>query len=264
MNRRIATLSILLLTALLSFAQHNYLGFDKNDYPGDNLLPTLHKTFAYTGYWLNNPPGMITDPWAGKRKTIRADGFGFLILYNGRLDTELKADNPAVLGESDANAAAASAEQEGFPPHAVVFLDQEEGGRLLPEQSAYIEAWFAQLATTGYQPGIYCSGIEVGEGKDRISTAEDVARKFPGVKLWVANDQCPPAPGCVTQALDSSRGFPTAFVWQFAQSPRRPFAKACKQTYSSDNNCYAPNLKPSSNTFLDLDTSSSADPSRGR
>ena len=104
----------------------------------------------------------------------------------------------------------------------------------------------------------------MGNGKDRISTADVVLQEFPTAKLWVANDQCPPAPGCVMRAVDpAGSGFTHAMVWQFAQSPRRPFAEACKTTYVNDN-CYAPGVPHSDKTFLDLDTSRSADPSNGR
>ena len=34
-----------------------YLGFDANDYPGDDALPGLRRTFTFSGYWLNAPPG---------------------------------------------------------------------------------------------------------------------------------------------------------------------------------------------------------------
>jgi hypothetical protein len=34
-----------------------YLGFDLNEYPGDDALPALRKTFAFTSYWLSPPPG---------------------------------------------------------------------------------------------------------------------------------------------------------------------------------------------------------------
>src|ERR1700756_749531 len=34
-----------------------YLGFDRNDYPGDANLAVLRRTFSFTGYWLNVPPG---------------------------------------------------------------------------------------------------------------------------------------------------------------------------------------------------------------
>ena len=123
----------MLVSALFCFAQNSghYLGFDKNGYPGDDLLPALHKTFAYTGYWLNNPPGMTSNPWAGKREVIRKAGFGFLILFNGRLDVQLRGQDAAALGASDAKAAVESARSQGFPAYAVIFIDQEEGGRLL-------------------------------------------------------------------------------------------------------------------------------------
>ena len=111
--------------------QGQYLGFDQNDYPGDNLLPALHRSFSYTGYWLNNPPGANNNSWTGKRAVLKANGFGFMILYNGRLDKELKGKDAAVLGRSDATAAVAAAKREGFAPGAILFLDQEEGGRLL-------------------------------------------------------------------------------------------------------------------------------------
>src|SRR5215469_14163310 len=67
-----------------------YLGFDRNDYPGDGALQTLRQTFTYTGYWLNNPPGASLNNWKGKRKTLERSGFGFLVLFNGRLYAELK------------------------------------------------------------------------------------------------------------------------------------------------------------------------------
>ena len=67
-----------------------FLGFDRNDYPGDDNLKELHKTFAFAGYWLNNPPGSKSNTWVGTRGRLEAAGFGFLVLFNGRLDRELK------------------------------------------------------------------------------------------------------------------------------------------------------------------------------
>ena len=88
--RRFLLAALLLLAALPAFSQRAYLGFDKNDYLGDDLLPALHRDFAWTGYWLNNPPGMTSNPWAGKRDFLRSTGFGFAILFNGRIDAQLK------------------------------------------------------------------------------------------------------------------------------------------------------------------------------
>src|SRR5581483_5783426 len=77
-------------TAVPSPAARAYLGFDRNDYPGDDKLSILKSTFSYAGYWLNVPPN---DPngnlWAGKREALQRAGFGFLLLFNGRTYKQL-------------------------------------------------------------------------------------------------------------------------------------------------------------------------------
>lgn len=254
----------LALTSSLAFGQRGYVGFDKNGYPGDNLLPALHKTFAFTAYWLNNPPGMQNNPWAGKRAVVRAAGFGFLLVFNGRLDAQLQGQDAAELGRTDAAEAGEAARREGFPAGAVIFLDQEEGGRLLPEQAAYLGAWFGAVRQEGFGAGVYASGIPV----DSMSTAQDVASRFPGVELWVWDDRCPPAPGCVLPRGNSpavKSQLAHELVWQYAVTPRKPDdTKACAKTYAADDKCYAPGLAHSDATYIDLNLSSSADPSSGR
>jgi hypothetical protein len=256
------------MTAFVAGAQHSYIGFDKNGYPGDDLLPALHQTFAFTGYWLNNPPGMSNNPWAEKRGVVRAAGLGFLVLFNGRLDAQLKGQDAADLGREDAAAALAAAKSEGFPAGTIIFLDQEEGGSLLPEQAAYVGAWIAAVNHATYKGGVYCSGIAVPSGAKIISTAKDVETRFPTAKLWIWDDRCPPAPGCVapTKGFDSGKsGLTNALVWQYAQSPRRPEnTAACERTYAVDGRCYAPGLPHSEQTYLDLNVSRFTDPSHGR
>jgi hypothetical protein len=252
-----------------SQAGKTYFGFDRNEYPGDKLLPALHHSFSYAGYWLNTPPGANSNGWVGKRSILKANGFGFMILFNGRLDAQLRGKDASALGRSDAAAAISAAKQEGFAPGAILFLDQEEGGRLLPEQSAYLFAWVDAIRGSQYKPGVYCSGILVPEGSTQISTARDILSHEGGrpLALWVANDACPPAPGCVLPKRPlaaASSGVKDAVVWQFAQSPRRQFADRCAATYAADNNCYAPGTPHSPQTFLDLNVSSSPDPSAGR
>ena len=181
------TLLPLLLTPIRGIAQTqtspsptSYLGFDRNDYPGDTQLPAFKRHFDFTGYWLNNPPGATANTWAGKRDILLRNGFGFLVLWNGRLDAEiLKArragTDPATLGARDAAAALAAATREHFPPGTILFLDQEEGGRLLPEQSAYLLAWTEAIARSGFLPGVYLSGQPVPDGPGRtITTAQDI------------------------------------------------------------------------------------------
>jgi hypothetical protein len=80
-------------------SRQTYLGFDRNNYPGDAALPALHKSFRYTSYWLNIPPGEKQNGWVGKRALLKSHGFGFLVLFNGRLDGQLKGSDAAVAGK---------------------------------------------------------------------------------------------------------------------------------------------------------------------
>ena len=268
MNIRTCIAAVMTMAALNLSAQQSYIGFDKNGYPGDDLLPAFHLTFAFTGYWLNNPPGMQSNPWAGKRETVRRVGFGFLLLFNGKLYADLKGQDAAALGKADAAAAIAAARREGFPAGAVIFLDQEEGGQLLPEQASYIGGWVQALAHSPYRAGVYCSGVPVGKGQAGMSTAQDLAQRFPAARLWYWDDRCPPAPGCSVPSKNFSaaaRDFPQALVWQYAKSPREPeLTSGCGATYAADGQCYAPRLPQSPEIFIDMDASSSPDPSHGR
>jgi hypothetical protein len=93
------------------------------------------------------------NTWMGKRGVLESAGFGFLILFDGRLLTELKTvSNAARLGKSDGQAAIAAAQREGFPAGAVIFLDQEEGGRMLPEQRTYIHTWVDRINVAAFVP----------------------------------------------------------------------------------------------------------------
>jgi hypothetical protein len=249
-----------------------YLGFDRNNYPGDQNLKVLRETFSYTGFWLNHPPSAKTNTWSGKRKTLQAAGFGFLVLFNGRLFNDLKSVSHAKQsGKSDAQAAVAAARREGFPAKTIIFLDQEQGGRMLPEQKAYIYAWVDEVKTGGFAPGIYCSGISAAkEGGENIVTADDIRQNAGARKIlfWVTNDACPPSPGCAFPKQAPSpadSGIRFADVWQFAQSPKRPeVAASCPANYNPDGNCYPPGVSVAERIHIDVNTATTADPSHGR
>lgn len=258
-----------------------YNGFDANDYPGDALLPALHQLFAFAGYWLTDPPNTHSNTWVGKRDILRRNGFGFLVLANGRLDEEIlhaqkSGASPAQFGRQDAAVAVAAARREGFPAHTILFLDQEEGGRMLPEQAEYLLAWTEAVAAAGYRPGLYASGKPVPDGKGpngkpvTITTIQDIrqqvaARHLHEIAFWVIQDACPPAPGCVVRSSHPPSpdlsGTLNAIAWQYAQSPQeRNLTRACTATYTNGE-CYAPGL---GNLQLDLSTARSPDPSNGR
>ena len=252
-----STLSLSLLFGLALFVlpsagQASYLGFDRNDYPGDANLKILRHTFSYTGYWLNNPPGEKSNTWVGHRSAVDSAGFGFLVLFNGRLYAELKTVAKAAhLGGADALAAAAAAKREGFPARTIIFLDQEQGGRMLPEQKAYIYAWVDGVTAAGFRAGLYCSGAAAADDGN-VVTAEDIrahagegARATRDITYWAINDACPPAPGCTfpqRPPLPAMSGVQFAEVWQFAQSPQRKDVAGHCTNYSRDGNCYAPGV----------------------
>src|SRR5271170_7594315 len=240
----------LLAAAQAPAGQRAYLGFDRNTYPGDANLKLLHQTFSYTGYWLSKPPGERTNTWTGHRAAVESAGFGFLVLFNGRLYSEFKpAELKSVaratkLGNSDAQAATAAARREGFPAHTIIFLDHEQGGRMMPEQRAYIYAWVDAITAAGFRAGIYCSGVAAADDGN-VVTAEDMRENAGGRQIvyWAINDACPPAPGCVFPTRPPSpaqSGVRFAEVWQFAQSPQREDVAAQCSNYSPDGNCYPP------------------------
>jgi hypothetical protein len=300
---RVVSLAVVVPLLLLSVASQtsrvSYLGFDRNEYPGDGNLKTLRETFSYAGYWLNNPPGASANEWVGHRAAVESAGFGFLVLFNGRLYAELKTvANAKRLGQADAQAAIAGGRREGFPAATIIFLDQEQGGRMLPEQKAYIYAWVDGVIAAGFRAGIYCSGIPAKDDGN-VVTAEDIrehsgdvssvagksarstqpatqpaarpaalpAAQARDVTYWVINDACPPAPGCAFSSRPPSpaeSGVRFAEVWQFAQSPRRKDVAGRCTNYSRDGNCYPPGGSAARGLAMDLNAATSPDPSRGR
>jgi Domain of unknown function (DUF1906) len=249
-------------------AQKAYLGFDANGYPGDDGLPILRKTFAFSSYWLSPPPGEKATSWLGKRSTLQAQGFGFVVLWNGRDSHNLKSSDDAQRkGKLDAQNAAKMARQEGFLGGTIIFLDIEEGGRLGPAYHDYVHAWIDALTPENFRPGVYCSAMPVHEsGGVSITTVDDIQSQLGGRKLvyWVDNDACPPAPGCAFPAMPPSpmkSGFAGAAVWQYAQSPRRKqFTAHCEVKYAPDGNCYAPG-DTAHKWFIDANVADSPNPS---
>ena len=142
---------------------------------------------------------------------------------------------------------------------------------MMAGQKAYIYAWVDVVNAAGFRAGIYCSGIAADEGGGvSVVTAEDVRQNADGRKIvfWVANDACPPSPGCAFPSPAPSpagSGIDFAEVWQFAQSPKRKdVAARCPGNYDRDGSCYPPGIDRAQHVHVDLNTAASADPSQGR
>ena len=238
-----------------------YLGFDRNEYPGDAALPVLRKSFSFSGYWLTPPPRERQNTWTGKRKALQEQGFGYLLLARGRTVHFGATER----GIADAREAGRNAKQEGFEAGSVVFLDIEEGGRLSPQFHSYLRSWADELVRLQFRPGVYCSGIPVNDGNGgKIATADDI-RSHKGdrdIAFWVFNDVCPPSPGCTSMGVLGPKrsGIEYAAVWQFVRSPRpKETASACPG-YANDANCYAP-IDTARRWHLDLNVATSNNPS---
>ena len=279
-------LPLILCCASVS-AQNSFLGFDRNAYPGDANLKILKQTFSYAGYWLNNPPGEKSNTWRGHRAAVESAGFGFLVLFNGRLYAQLKSvANAQRLGTSDAAVAVASAIGEGFPEKTIIFLDQEQGGRMLPEQKAYIYAWVDGVTGARFRAGVYCSGqpapddgnvitaVDIREHSSDVLPGQNAGRSAQAtntrakreIAYWVTNDACPPAPGCAISHPSphaGESGVSFAEVWQFAQSPQRKVVAGHCTNYARDGNCYPPG-GAALGLYVDLNAATSADPSHAR
>jgi len=265
----ISAMALSCFAAAQNAAGQAYLGLDRNEYPGDANMQALRKTFAFTGYWLNNPPGADRNSWKGKRASLQGIGYGFLILFNGRVYMDLKASGDAAgVGAGDAVAAVQAASAEGFPKKTIIFLDQEQGGRMLPEQKAYIYAWVDGVVAAGFRAGIYCSG-QVSPDEQHVVTMLDI-RQSAGTReitYWAINDACPPAPGCTFPAHPPSptqSGIDFAEVWQFAQSPQRKDVAAHCNGYNHDGGCYPPGTTAAQGLHVDVSVATSNDPSHAR
>src|SRR5260370_32245321 len=209
------------LPRLAENTSRSYLGFDRNDYPGDAAMKLLRHDFAFTSYWLSPPPGEKRNTWKGKRELLVSHGFGFLVLYRGRANSELKTETDAARkGTQDANAAVAAAKEEGFAPGTIIFLDIEEGGRLSPTYHQYVGVWSEELKRACFRAGIYCSGTPVKEENPvTITTAEDIRNQATPheIVIWAFTDVCTPPPRCAfprNPRTPSATAIPYADVWQ--------------------------------------------------
>jgi len=63
----------------------------------------------------------------------------------------------------DAANAAAAAKKEGFPSHAIIFLDVEKAAVCPLTITPIYALGSIELARTGYRAGVYCSGMTVDE-----------------------------------------------------------------------------------------------------
>jgi hypothetical protein len=217
-----------------------FLGFDRSQYPGDAMMQSLRTQagLAWTGFYLAPAPSHGDGGWMQKRALLQSFGYGFAPVYLGQQQGGPGSHKlSAQQGTLDGQNAAQLAAQAGFPQQSVVYLDIETGP---PLQSAFLDyyaAWTQSVVANDYTPGVYCSYLLAAQlqARDARPVFWVFRLKFP----MSATITAPVAPPDPTQS-----GFSDATLLQFAQNVTLRLPNGTQITP------------------VDLDSSTSADPSR--
>ena len=189
-------------------------GFDRSDYPGDNVMTWLkaNTNLLWCGYYLGPAPSHGGTSWMSRRNALQQAGWGIAPIYVGQQITGPGSHNPsAAQGTTDGNDAAALMGSEGFDPGRCVYLDLENGPPLTDTLRAYVGAWCDAVTQANFQPGVYCSH----------GFAMDVHNLRTSARIWafnVSTTQPHPVPAPFPDPHPSGCGYLGATAWQLGQS----------------------------------------------
>ena len=92
----IALFLVMLSESAAQSKNDSYLGFDRNAYPGNATSKPCTKLSPTPATGSTILPAK-RQTWSGHRAAVESAGFGFLVLFNGRLYAELKTVANAVM-----------------------------------------------------------------------------------------------------------------------------------------------------------------------
>ena len=234
-------------------------GFDTRDYPGDAVMRGWFGSSPYrwVGYYLPAPCYTGTT-WSGKRDELHGIGWGFAVLFVGEQDWRAMGgapetgapavENPrcssahltAEQGRTHADAAAAAAADDGFPANTIIFLDVERVNSVSPELETYVRSWVGRMLEAGrYTPGLYAHDINVEEVYAIVAEEFAARQRTDRAPLWVARTA-----GFDIRGAPGESGYAAALIWQGVLNTREEWRGTTLN--------------------IDMNVSSSADPSRGR
>ena len=139
-----------------------FAGFDRSDYPGDDVIDWLkaNTNLSWCGYYLAPAPSHPGTSWMGTRERLADAGWGIAPLYVGRQVVGPGARSPnGTNGATDGAQAASLLASEGFVAGTTVYLDLENGPPLSADQQDYVATWCSGVRDGGFVPGIYCSHL---------------------------------------------------------------------------------------------------------
>ncbi|MDQ1585771.1 MAG: hypothetical protein QOH80_1136 [Actinomycetota bacterium] len=194
-----------------------HLGFDRLQYPGDDVMQSLFDStpLAFVAAYLAPAPSQGYTGWMTALPTVRGMGWGVAPVYVGQQAGGGPGSHTltSAQGGTDAAGAAALAQSAGLDPNSVVYLDIELGGTLGQEFIDYITAWVNGMGSTDYRPGVYCSFSQ---------TAAQVTGAVGDIPIWAFHpiDAGPSTRDLANEvAPDPGKsGFGGAFAWQYRMS----------------------------------------------
>lgn len=233
-------------------------GFDTRDYPGEAAMRAWFgaSPYRWVGYYLPAPCYTGTT-WSGRRQALRDIGWGFAVLYVGEQDwaamgrtvgDTARVESPRCSsahltqehGRTHADEAAAAAAADAFPAGTVIFLDVERVERVSPALSTYVRAWMARMLQEGrYTPGLYAHDINVEDLYAIVADEFVRHQRSDRPPLWVARPS-----GFDLRSAPQESGYAAALIWQ----GRLNTVEEWQGTRLN----------------IDVNVSTSADPSRGR
>jgi peptidoglycan hydrolase-like protein with peptidoglycan-binding domain len=195
-------------TADVSTSASSFAGFDTAVYPGDAKMTAWISAspYKFVGYYLPSPFHSDAS-FIGKRATLSAMGWGFMIVYVGRQATSNPENLTRDRGVAEGSDAVQKTGDEGFDPNTVIFLDVEPMDVVLPGIKEYLKGWISQLIVSPFAPGIYC---HIKNAKELQATEYPAGSSRPKPLFWVSGS------GAFDPASSAPPGSGISFasVWQ--------------------------------------------------
>jgi N-acetylmuramoyl-L-alanine amidase len=200
-----------------------FAGLDMGDYPGDKMMREIFgDPYVFTGYSLNSPchrdePAGHWRPWMGHWKTLKAIGWGFVVVYVGQQMVGASKCGQNNLtrsqGAIDADDAILKASSDDLTENSIIFLDIEAVDVVTKALADYVRGWVGGLLDAGsYKPGIYCHH----KNADALLDAAQIEYEARGLHneapaFWVVKIK---SNFDVRKDSPADSGIPYASVWQ--------------------------------------------------
>jgi len=208
-----------------------FLGFDRNDYPGDAAMKLLRKEFSFTSYWLGNPPGEKSIPVRKRELFARKAGALSAVSTAHFPPAPRRTTLSQARRRRRANPLLRALKKDFLRP--VIFWILKKAAstgalRHLPQTLGLctFRSWF--------RAGVYAPNPRRRRRSPTLITARFHSRQMKATELSIGSSTIlSPSLGCVTpqNSLARKSGVAYAQVWQFVRSPRdKETARHCAAT----------------------------------